>query len=54
MFTLEKWFPIFFTPVLCALLTSLFLERIFPKYLSEEETAKLEDKPPEDEPDRFE
>lgn len=54
VFTLEKWSPIFFTPVLCALLTSLFLERIFPKYLSEEETAKLKDRPPEDGPDRFE
>lgn len=52
VFTLEKWVPVFFTPVLCALLTSVF-RADFPKYLNEEETAKLEDKPPEDEPDRF-
>lgn len=48
VFTLERWWPIFFTPVLCALLSSLFLERIFPKYLNEEERAVLEDRPPED------
>ncbi|MCD8117219.1 MAG: DUF624 domain-containing protein [Oscillospiraceae bacterium] len=47
IFTLERWWPVFFTPVLASLLTSLFLERIFPKYLSEEETAVLQDRPPE-------
>ena len=31
------------------LLVSLFLERIFPKYLNDEERARLEDKPPENE-----
>lgn len=51
VFTIMRWWPIFFTPVLCALLSSLFLERIFPKYLSEEETAILQDRFPEDEED---
>lgn len=49
IFTIERWWPIFFTPVLCALLSSLFLERIFPKYLSEEEKAVLQERFPEDE-----
>jgi uncharacterized membrane protein YesL len=49
IFTAEKWWPIFFSPVLALLLTSLFLERIFPKYLSEEQTAVLQNKPPQDE-----
>lgn len=40
VFTIENWWPVLFTPVLAALLTSLFLERIFPKYVGEEE-AKL-------------
>lgn len=40
-FTLRVWAGLFFTPVIAALLVSLFLERIFPKYLSTEETAKL-------------
>ncbi len=48
IFTLERWWPVFFTPVLANLLTSLFLEKIFPKYLSEEETAILQDRPPEE------
>lgn len=48
IFTLERWWPIFFTPVLGALLTSLFLERIFPKYLNEAEIAVLQDRPPEE------
>ncbi|MBR3561435.1 MAG: YesL family protein [Oscillospiraceae bacterium] len=45
LFTLERWWPVCFAPALCALLTSLFFERVFPKYLSEEETEKLEDTP---------
>jgi uncharacterized membrane protein YesL len=49
VFTLERWFPVLVTPVLGVLLVSLFLERIFPKYLNEEETAKLNDRPLEDE-----
>lgn len=48
IFTLDRWWPIFFTPVLASLLSSLFLERIFPKYLSPEETARLQNKPSED------
>lgn len=40
--SLEKWWPTYFAPVLCTLLCSLFLERIFPKYLSKEEKAVLE------------
>ena len=30
---IEKWWPVFFAPALWALLCSLFMERIFPKYL---------------------
>ena len=41
IFTLEHWWPICFAPSLCALLTSLFFERIFPKYLHEDEAEKL-------------
>ena len=37
VFTLERWWPVLFTPVLTTILASLFLERIFPKYLSGEE-----------------
>ena len=43
IFTLERRWPVCFAPALCALLTSLFLERIFPKYLSEAEAEKLEE-----------
>ncbi|MBQ9647745.1 MAG: YesL family protein [Oscillospiraceae bacterium] len=43
VFTLDRRWPVFFAPVLCALLTSLFFERVFPKYLSEEDAEKLED-----------
>ncbi|MCD8341361.1 MAG: YesL family protein [Clostridiales bacterium] len=49
IFVLERWWPIFFVPVLTMLLFSLFLERIFPKYLNEEERAVFEDRFPEDE-----
>lgn len=40
-FTIRVWAGVFITPVAAALLASLFLERIFPKYLTTEETAKL-------------
>ncbi len=42
--TLRYWFPILVTPVCCALLVSLFLERIFKKHLTIEERAALEHK----------
>lgn len=35
IFLAEYWWPVFFAPAICELLVSLFLERIFPKYLSE-------------------
>ncbi len=38
---LEKWWPVFFAPAVAALLASLFFERIFPKYLSDEEKKLL-------------
>lgn len=44
----QLWWPVLFAPVLTVLLVSLFLERIFAKYLSEEDRAILEDRPPED------
>lgn len=49
IFTLERWWPIFFTPVLGSLLGSLFQEKIFLKYLDEEDRAALEGKCLEDE-----
>ena len=38
---IEKWWPVFFAPALWALLSSLFMERIFPKYLSESQIEQL-------------
>ncbi len=38
---IEKWWPVFFAPALWALLCSLFMERIFPKYLTEEEKKQM-------------
>lgn len=43
IFTIEKWWSLLITPVAAMLIASLFLERIFPKYLSEEEIAILTD-----------
>lgn len=44
---INLWWPILVAPTLCALLTSLFLERIFPKYLSQEQAEALA--PPKEE-----
>lgn len=41
VFTIENWWPVLFSPVLTILLSSLFLERIFPKYVGEEEALLL-------------
>ena len=41
VFTLERVWPLLLTPSLWALLTSLFLERVFPRYLSEAEAGRL-------------
>ena len=41
--TIQKWWPLLVAPVLTMLLSSLFLEKIFPKYLSGEEIAVLTD-----------
>lgn len=41
VFIIEQWWPLVFMPVITVLLVSLFLERIFPKYLTEEEIAVL-------------
>lgn len=38
---IEKWWPVFFAPVLWVLLESLFMERIFPKYLTESEIKQM-------------
>lgn len=32
LFTIERWFPILFSPMMAAFLSSLFLEKIFLKY----------------------
>ena len=42
IFTVERWWPVFFVPVLLTLLCSLFQEKIFLKYLNEEEQAVLQ------------
>ena len=42
IFTVERWWPVFFVPVLLTLLCSLFEEKIFLKYLNEEEQAVLQ------------
>ena len=42
--TLEYWWPIFFLPVLTTLLASLFLEKIFEKYLSDDQKDKFNNK----------
>jgi uncharacterized membrane protein YesL len=42
--TYQYWWPVFFTPVLGALIVSLFLERIFAKYLDAEQKEKFENK----------
>ena len=41
IFLAKYWWPVFFAPALCELLVSLFLERIFPKYLSEDEIKQM-------------
>ena len=38
---IQYWWPVFFAPALCAILASLFFERIFPKYLSEDDAKKM-------------
>ena len=48
IFTAERWWPIFFTPVLGSLLGSLFQEKIFLKYLNDEEKATLEGRYPDE------
>ena len=49
VFALERWWPVLFVPVLCSLLCSLFQERIFLKYLNEEDKALLEGRDPDEE-----
>ena len=44
IFTIEWWWPVLFVPVTAMLLLSLFLERIFSRYLDQEERAVLEDR----------
>ena len=41
VFTIEKWWPLLAAPVFTLFLHSLFLEKIFLKYLGEEEAAAL-------------
>lgn len=50
IFTIQWWWPVLVVPVVTMLLLSLFLERIFSKYLNEEEKALLGDRaePPEE------
>lgn len=38
----EYWWPIFFTPILWAMLCALFMEKLFRKYLSEENQKKFD------------
>lgn len=41
LFTIEKWWPLLIAPVFTMFLHSLFLEKIFLKYVSKEEAAAL-------------
>ena len=41
IFLIEYWWPVFFAPAAAAFFTSLFFERIFPKYLSDEDKKLL-------------
>ena len=41
IFCLEQWWPVLFVPVLAVLLASLFQEKIFLKYLDEDQQAAL-------------
>lgn len=40
VFVIEKWYPVLFIPTLLALLTSFFLERVYKKYPTENESTK--------------
>jgi uncharacterized membrane protein YesL len=42
--TVEYWWPIFFVPTLCAWIASLFLEKIFAKYLDTDQKQKFANK----------
>ena len=41
IFLIERWWPVFFAPTLWALLSNLFMERIFSKYLSETQIEQM-------------
>jgi uncharacterized membrane protein YesL len=44
--TLEYWWPIFFTPMVWAFISALFLEKKFKLYLSESDQQKFDRQPP--------
>ena len=48
IFCLEQWWPVFFCPVLGSLLGSLFQEKVFLKYLSDEDKAAFKGVYPEE------
>ncbi len=46
---IRKWYPVLFMPVVTCLIVSLFLEKIFLKYVSKDEAEKLDPHAPEEE-----
>lgn len=50
VFTINYWWPVFFTPVTVALVSARMFERVFAKYLSADEAAKLSGRTPGDGP----
>jgi uncharacterized membrane protein YesL len=42
----QKWYPVLFMPVITCLIVSLFVEKIFLKYVSKEEAEVLDPKAP--------
>lgn len=46
--TINHWWPVLFTPAVTALITSLFLERIFVKYAPELAETEPDGEPEED------
>ena len=53
VWTVEKWYPIFFTPVGCAFLVAMFMEKIYEKHLSEDEVARLRDEHPDEDGEEY-
>ena len=40
--TIEYWWPVFFTPILWSMLCALFMEKLFRRYLSQDDRQKFD------------